>query len=108
MGIPLTGLSTLTGVIVMSAAWIFVGRRIAASKLTVSRPIQMMRKFFLFMGIFFMLMGLPHILLYTDPSGFPQAMAWGYTVGHIFMYIAFAYIARLIFIIVPQLMPKNA
>lgn len=108
MGVPLTGLSTLTGVIVMSVAWLVVRQRITASHTTPSRPVALLQKFFVFMFIFFALMGLPHLLLYTNyASSFPMAMAWGYTVGHIFMFIAFTYVTRMIFAILPQLSSKE-
>jgi hypothetical protein len=107
MEIPLTGVSTLTGLVVMTIAWIFIGRRISATRLAVAKPIRMLHRFFAFMAIFFAFMFSPHLLIYTHPALFPQAMAWGYVVGHIFLYIAFTYIMRVTFTIVPQLANKE-
>lgn len=46
--------------------------------------------FFASTGIFQVLMGLPHFLLYKSSELFPQAMAWAYIDGHIFLYLALA------------------
>ncbi len=107
MEIPLTALSTLTGLVVMSMARIFIGRRIRQNKVAVSQPVRLLNKFFFQMSLFFFFMTLPYIWLYTEPSLFSPLMAWGYTVGHIFLYIACTHIIRMTVTIIPQLSGKD-
>ncbi len=59
------------------------------------------------MIFFFLIMLVPHVLLYSNRPMFSIAMAWGYGVGYIFLYIAFAYVLRMVFSILPQLAPKQ-
>jgi hypothetical protein len=59
------------------------------------------------MGIFCLIMALPTPAISLAPEAFPALMAWGYTVGHIFTYIAFTYILRLLFSLVPRLANKD-
>jgi hypothetical protein len=107
MEIPLTALSTFTGIIVFSLALVFTGNRIRQNSAPVTRPVHLLRKFFAHMIAFFTIMTLPHLWLYVDPLHFPIAMAWGYTVGHIFLYTAFAYTARMFCVIMPRLASKE-
>lgn len=107
MEIPLTGLSTLTGLFVMSIAWLFVGSRIKHNPSEVPYQVILLRKYFLFMIFFFVFVSAPHIWLYTNPTQFPWAMAWGYVIGHIFLYVALTYIGRMLFSVVPSLADKE-
>lgn len=93
--------------LVMLGAWLFVGYRIHQTVGVVQRPVHFMHQFFLFMALFCACISLPYIWLAKDPSLFPTAMAWGYVVGHIFCYIAFMYIARMVFAMVPKLADKD-
>ncbi|HSX02233.1 MAG TPA: hypothetical protein VLI05_02860 [Candidatus Saccharimonadia bacterium] len=106
MDIPLTAITTAIGVLVMFGAWFFVGQRMRQSHVAVLRPVQLFNQFFLSMAVFFTIMAVPHIWLFIDPSQFPIWMAWGYVVGHIFLYLAFINIIRMTFTIVPKLTPK--
>jgi hypothetical protein len=107
MQIPLTAFSTLGDGLIMFAAWLFVGYRISQSQSTALRPVKLMRQFFFFITIFFVLMGLPHLLIYSRPDLFPIAMAWGYTVGHIFLYAAYIYLLCMTMEIIPRLTSKQ-
>ncbi len=91
----------------MSMARIFIGQRIQQSRIAVSRPVRLLNKFFFQMSLFFFLMTLPYVWLYTEPSLFSPLMAWGYTVGHIFLYIACLHIIRMTVTIIPQLASKD-
>lgn len=91
----------------MIGSWAFIGQRIRASKTGVSHQIHLLHNFFLYMGCFFVLMALPHTMLSWDAEKFPQFMAWGYVVGHIFLYLALIMISRMTFSIVPRLASKE-
>jgi hypothetical protein len=91
----------------MTIAWVYIGRRINETRLAVAKPIRLLHRFFVFMAIFFAFMFTPHLLINIQPALFPQAMAWGYVIGHIFLYIAFTYIMRVTCAIVPQLASKE-
>jgi hypothetical protein len=107
MFIPLTGLTTVLGVVVMLGAWVFVKYRIEHVHAVVLRPVRLLHSFFLYMLIFFSIMSLPYYWLATAPEQFPVAMAWGYVVGHIFLYLAFMQVARMTCAIVPKLNNKE-
>lgn len=103
---PLTALTMLIASLAMLTSWFFITQRLKDKSHKVSFQAGLMAKYFLFMGIFCMFMFAPHVLLGYNPSAFPLAMAYGYVIGHIFCYIAFMYIIRLTFSIVPKLNNK--
>jgi hypothetical protein len=107
MQLQLTALVTIIGIIVMFGAWAFVGQRIKGGQAETLRTVSLLRRFFLFMGIFFAIMAAPNVYVTLDPAKFPLAMAWGYVVGHIFLYLAFITIAKMICTIVPRLASKE-
>ena len=47
--------------------------------------------FFVTVGIFQLIMGLSHVILYIDAALFPIVMNWGYIVGHVFLYLSLAF-----------------
>lgn len=102
----LTALTTLIGSFAMLSSWWFVGQRIKRSGGTVPAQVRYLRTFFLYMGNFFMIMFLPHLAIKTYPDQFPLLMAWGYVVGHIFLYLALLKVAQLLFSLAPRLAPK--
>ena len=97
----------LLGAVVSLGSWFIIGQRSRQSAAKVSTQVMLLQRFFLFMGIFTVLMFIPQIILYTRPSLFPVSMAWGYVVGHVFLYIAFAYTLRLTFSMIPRLADKQ-
>jgi hypothetical protein len=107
MQIPLTGFSTIGDAIISLVAWLFIGYRINRSGGAALRPVRLMHKFFLYIAVFFTLMGLPLFVIYSHPEQFPALMAWGYTVGHIFLYIALVYLVLMVMEIIPQLTSKQ-
>ena len=107
MYIPLTALTTLIGTSVMFGAWAFVGYRLRQSHSVATRPIQLLHKFFFYMAVFFLVMWVPHLWITFDPANFSLPMAIGYTVGHIFLYLAFIAIAQMTCVIVPKLAPRE-
>lgn len=62
-----------------------------------------MRNFFLFMAIFGGFMTIPYFWLHMGPAAFSAPMAWGYVVGHIFLYLACLNAALMVCTLVPQL-----
>jgi hypothetical protein len=104
---PLTLLTTLLCSIMMFTSWAVVGKRLGESPETGNRQARLLQSFFLFMGLFFVSVFTPHILLETAPENFPLGMALGYVIGHIFLYIAFYFIGRLLFSMVPRLENKT-
>jgi hypothetical protein len=107
MELQLTGLTTIVGVIIMLGAWRFVSARSAKSTVPTIKPVRLMSQFFLYMAIFFAFMYLPHISLIIAPWVFAPLMAWGYVIGHFFLYIALLYIARMTFAMIPRLAGKE-
>jgi hypothetical protein len=57
--------------------------------------IKLFHGFFLQMGLFFLFMFAPNLVLIFNPSLFPEYMAYGYVIGHIFLYTALIYIQLL-------------
>jgi hypothetical protein len=91
----------------MLGSWWFIGRRMLQRGAGANQQVRHLRSFFLYMGIFCLLIFLPHTLLGFAPNGFPQAMAWGYIIGHVSLYIGLIYILRLTFSMVPRLADKE-
>lgn len=104
---PLTVLTTLIGGFVMIGAWYVVAMRMRRSANTPSVQIIYLHRFLLYMGIFFVIMFIPHLWLTIDYSKFPLYMALGYTIGHIFMYIALTNTLRLTFSMLPRIASKE-
>mgnify|MGYP003498408058 FL=1 len=104
---PFTAFMTLMGALTMLGCWYFIGQRISRSTKAVSKQVRLLHNFFLHFGIFTVLIFLPHILLSLDPGKFPIAMAWGYVIGHVFLYIALIQIIRMTFSMVPRLVNKE-
>lgn len=104
---PLTALSTLIGGCSMLLSWYVIGTRLAASKNGGSYQANQLHKFFLFMGIFFLIMFAPHTLLRSYPELFPHIMAYAYVIGHFCMYIAFFFVGKMLFSMVPRLQGKE-
>lgn len=107
MEIPLTALSTLTGLVVFALAYIFTRQRLRQNTAPTTRPVHLLSKFFLHMAVFFAFMSAPYAWLYFNAAEFPVMMAWGYTVGHIFLYTAFSYVAAMFCVIVPRFASKE-
>jgi hypothetical protein len=100
---PLSALTMFISSIAMLASAYVVNRRLKSSSGGGSFQAQFMSRYFLCMGIFCFFMFLPHVVRTNSPENFPLAMAYGYTIGHIFCYAGFTYILRLTFSIVPRL-----
>lgn len=107
MEVSYSAISNITGLVVMLSAYLFIRKRSKASGKPVSKSVEFMRKFFLFFGIFYLPVSLPFIFLETSPSQFPMAMAIGFMVGHIFLYLAYMYTLRMTFSLIPQLADKD-
>ncbi len=107
MEIPYSGLSNATTLVVMASAWLFINHRIRVAGTVVSRPTRLFQKFFLYFAIFGLVITVPYIILLFDKSSFPLAMALGYSLGHIFLFGAFIYIARMTFTLLPQFSSKE-
>lgn len=102
----LTGLMTSFVTVAMLIAWLHVTRRIRHNKLPPQRSVVFLNHYFLFIALFCACMSVPYIWL-DDPRQFGLAMAIGYVVGHVFCYIAFMYITRMVFALLPRLANKD-
>jgi len=104
---PLTGLTTSLGCLISFAAWIYLGNRIRQANTATNQSLVYLRSFFLYMTLFTAGMSIPIYWLHVSPAAFSTAMAWGYVVGHIFLYIACIRISLMVISIVPQLAGKG-
>lgn len=88
--VPVTGIfHFLDGLILIWAA-------LKIKKALINSPTEDLSKkyfmwFFACTGIFQVMIGLPHLLLFSDKGMFPQALAWSYTQGHMFLFLALAF-----------------
>jgi hypothetical protein len=87
----------------MFGSWVVIGGRMHKAGGKASKQIVSLHRFFLYIGIFSLLMFLPNLWLTFAPADFPLVMAIGYTVGHIFLFIAATEIGRLFVSMVPRL-----
>lgn len=103
--VPLTGAMTTFVAAVMFIAWLYATNRVRRSGVA-QRPVLFLNNYFLYIAIFSACLSIPYIWL-DNPAHFSLAMAIGYTVGHVFCYIAFMYIARMVFALEPRLVNKD-
>lgn len=86
---PLTGLvHTIDGIIVMiiaSKLW-----RDPATRQSTNSAKTYFLYFFITVGIFQLIMGLTHLILYINAGMFVEVMNWGYIIGHVFLYLSLA------------------
>lgn len=104
---PITALTTLLGALVMLFSWVFIGRRMMHDDNGGTHQAKLLHAFFLYMAVFFVFMFAPHAFVKLQPGSFPLAMALGYVIGHVFMYLGLINILRLFFSIVPRLSGKD-
>lgn len=86
---PLTGfVHTIDGIIVIviaSKLW-----RDLASRQSTNSAKTYFLYFFITVGIFQIIMGLTHLILYINAGMFAEVMTWGYIIGHVFLYLSLA------------------
>lgn len=88
--VPITGITHfLDGLILLWAALKI--RKTLINNSVEDLPKKYFMWFFTCTGIFQVMLGLPHLLLFSNKDMFPQAIAWAYTEGHIFLFIALAF-----------------
>jgi hypothetical protein len=104
---PLNGITTLVGALIMFGSWAVIGQKLKSSPGGGSVQSRLLQKFFFYFGLFYVFIFAPYIVLTTNPDAFPLAMAVGYVVSHVFMYIAFTYIIRLMFSMLPRVASKS-
>ncbi len=87
---PLTGLvHTIDGIICMLIA-IKLRRDLATGQATNSAKTYFMY-FFSVIGVFQLIMGLSHAVLYINAGMFSEVMNWGYIIGHVFLYLSLVF-----------------
>lgn len=88
--VPVTGITHFLDGLIFIFGAMKINKSLAANN---SKDLSMkyFMWFFASTGIFQVMMGLPHLLLYKSAELFPQAIAWAYMEGHIFLYIGLAY-----------------
>lgn len=88
--LPLTGLTHLIDGAVSILLGIKLWHALKAEKESAVAK-KYFAYFFLFLGIFQLILALPHLSLYFNPGSFPMLMALALIIGHIFLYIALAF-----------------
>lgn len=87
---PLTGLvHTIDGIICVLIAmklW-----RDIATKQSTNIAKTYFVYFFSTVGIFQLIMGISHVILYINAAMFSEVMNWGYIIGHVFLYLSLAF-----------------
>lgn len=86
MALPLTGIGHFVDFIVLA----FFYYRLRKSKVANNKFFFYFERFTLSMGIFFLLMAIPNLIL----TGNSFMLGLGYVIGHIFLYISYAYLIR--------------
>lgn len=101
MVVPISGVSLAFDSLFSLMAFLFISQRIRSSQTPVTESVRYLRTFFAYFTGFFILMGLPHLLLFNNDMAFAEAMAWGYTVGHVLLFISLTYLAGMTLAIIP-------
>lgn len=93
--VPIMGITHFVDGVILFSIGVFLFRRTKEELFTV--PIFFyFALFFLLIGIFQVMMGLPHMVLFNSPADFPSSMSWAFMEGHIFLYASLAF-----FVMVP-------
>jgi hypothetical protein len=88
--VPLTGITHFLDGLVFIMIGLKLSRNLAKENFK-DLALKYFMWFFILLGIFQTIMGLPHIVLYSQQSTFPRLMNWGYIIGHVFLYLGLAY-----------------
>ena len=88
--LPLTGLTHLIDGVISILLGIKLWHDLKAKKDNAAAR-KYFVYFFLFLGIFQLILALPHLSLYSNPSSFPMLMTLAFIIGHIFLYLALAF-----------------
>lgn len=91
MVLPLTGIGHFVDFLVL----IFFYYRLRKNRITDNKFFYYFERFTLSMSLFFLLMALPNLLFTKDSF----ILGLGYVVGHLFLYISYAYLARVTLLI---------
>lgn len=90
--LPLTGLTHLVDGIISILLGIKLWRDL---KIKTEKESIVARKYFVYffslLGIFQLMLALPHLSLYSNPSSFPMLMTSAFIIGHVFLYLALAF-----------------
>lgn len=100
---PLTGFTSAFIFIVSIAAWVYLASKERQANTLTHGSLGYIRNYFLYMAIFGFFMTLPYLWLRSGPAAFSNPMAWGYVIGHIFLYIACLNVALMVCTLVPKL-----
>jgi hypothetical protein len=103
---PLNALTTFLGAIVMFGAYALINIRLRSNGNTASYQARQLQFYFLFLGFFYITICSPYLLLVNQPEKFSSAMAVAYVVSHVFMYIGFIFMMRLLFSMIPRISSK--
>lgn len=88
--LPLTGLThTVNGVVL-----VLIGLKLKKD-LFGSASADLAKKYFMYfffsVGLFQLIMGLPHAVLYFNQPAFASVITWAYIIGHMFLYLSLAF-----------------
>ncbi|GEM_PF-920823 len=88
--LPLTGLThTINGLVLA-----LIGAKLyndSAKEAGADPAKKYFMNFFFSFGVFQLIMGLAHAVLYVNQSAFAAVMNWGYIIGHVFLYLSLAF-----------------
>jgi hypothetical protein len=88
-------------------SWLFIRERLRASSGGNTHQARLLALSFLLSTLYGLFMLLPHVLISFKPEYFPFAMALGFTIGHVFLYLSFTQMFRLTFSLIPRLSDKE-
>ncbi|MDP2736976.1 MAG: hypothetical protein Q8O59_04340 [bacterium] len=88
--LPLTGLThTVNGIVL-----VLIGLKLKKDLLG-STSADLAKKYFMYfffsVGMFQLVMGLPHVVLYFNQAAFAPVITWAYIIGHMFLYLSLAF-----------------
>lgn len=97
----------LISMVAALGCWLFVTARMRRHPSGGTHQTKLLASSFFYSFIYSLLTFLPHLLLFKRPEDFPLAMAVGFIVGHVFLYIGFLYFLRVTFSMIPRLNNKE-
>lgn len=103
MVMPIAGISQFILGLILLIAWVFIHYHSHRSEVPVLKSVSYLKKYFLYFAIFNFTLSAPHIILFIAPEAFSVTMAWGYSIAHIFVFVALAYLSRLAVSLIPRI-----
>ncbi len=103
MVIPIAGVSQFILGLVLLIAWVFIQQHRKRGNAPAIKSVAYFESYFIHFACFNFILAAPHLVLFFAPETFPVVMGIGYTVAHLFVFIALGYLSRMTVSLIPRI-----